>query len=265
MNMTGIKWNGWNAIQCNNGNCELIVGTSAGPRILSLRYKGGANLLYEDKTDFRVGEWRIYGGHRFTTAPENDESYYPDNAPCDVQIDVSAVQITAPRRPNGTRLSLRITQATDGEGFDLEHVLEYQGKGAWTGALWVITCVPRSARMLAACTTSSIHCWPDTDPRNWELVNDRMTVKPGDFRAKAGWYMDHAELTAIQPSGTLIIKATSTALPAEYVDNGSNVEVFVCADFTELETLSEKRRILPGASAQHRQQWRLFPPADGIK
>lgn len=264
MTITDERWNGWDAVRCSSGDCELIAGISAGPRILSLRYRGGDNLLYEDKTDLRVGDWRIYGGHRFTTAPENDASYYPDNVLCKVTITPSALKITAPQRPDGARLSLLITEAADGEGFDLEHVLEYQGARHWEGALWAITCVPRSARLQAACTTSAVHFWPGTDPANWQVANGRMSVSPGDFRAKAGWHMAFAELAAIQPQGTLLIKSTCAALPAACVDNGSNVEVFVCGDFAELETLNEKRVIAPGSSARHFQQWRLFPFATGI-
>lgn len=255
MNISAVRWNGWDAVRCSTDTCELIAGISAGPRILSLRYRGGDNLLYVDDKDFRVGDWRIYGGHRFTTAPENESSYFPDNAPCKVTISDAALKITAPQRPDSIRLSFIIT--ANEEGFDIEHVLEYHGAEAWEGALWAITCVPRASFMQAACATGAVHFWPDTDPANWEVANGRVSVSAGDFRAKAGWYMEHPELTAIQPAGALSIKSPAAPPADVYVDNGCNVEVFVCANFTELETLSGKLSVQPGASARHHQQWRL--------
>ncbi|GEP97550.1 hypothetical protein [Chitinophaga cymbidii] len=267
MNISAVRWNGWDAVRCSTDTCELIAGISAGPRILSLRYRGGDNLLYVDDKDFRVGDWRIYGGHRFTTAPENDASYFPDNAPCKVTISDAALKITAPQRPDGIRLSLIITAGE--EGFDIEHVLAYHGAEVWEGALWAITCVPRSALLEAgrlahssllaqdACIAEAVHFWPGTDPGNWEFTGGRVNIKAGDFRAKAGWYMEHPELSAIQPAGALSIKSPAAPPADVHVDNGCNVEVFVCADFTELETLSCKLSVQPGASARHYQQWRL--------
>ena len=74
------------AYRCTVGPLELVVVTSIGPRILSLRYDGGQNPLDEDTTDFGVGAWRLYGGHRLTVAPETPASYSPDNAPCAVEL-----------------------------------------------------------------------------------------------------------------------------------------------------------------------------------
>lgn len=255
MNISAVRWNGWDAVQCSNASCELIAGISAGPRILSLRYRNGDNLLYVDKKDFRVGSWRIYGGHRFTTAPENDNSYFPDNAPCKVSVTGAAVEIAAPQRPDGTRLSLIITEGAD--GFDIEHVLDYHGAETWEGALWAITCVPRAACVQPARATGPVHFWPGTDPAGWEVANGRVSVKAGAFRAKAGWFMEYPELIAVQPAGVLSINSAAARPGDAYVDNGCNVEVFVCADFTELETLSCRLSVLPGGSARHYQQWRL--------
>ena len=54
----------------------MIAVTSFGPRLLSLRFAGGENLLYEDDSGFMVGAWRLQGGHRFTVAPEAEEQHW---------------------------------------------------------------------------------------------------------------------------------------------------------------------------------------------
>ena len=60
-----VRWKNWDTVRCVARECEMVIGVSAGPRILSLRRGAGSNLLYQDTTDFRVGDWRLHGGHRF--------------------------------------------------------------------------------------------------------------------------------------------------------------------------------------------------------
>lgn len=257
MNFSFIKWNNWDAVKCSHDHHELIVGISAGPRILSVSHRGNKNLLFEDNTDFRVGEWRLYGGHRFTVAPENENSYFPDNEPCDVNIADSKLKISAKQKPDGIRLSVEISKASNGNGLEMLHILENNGKDDWWGALWAITCVPRSAQVSASCATESIRYWSGTDPGQWQQKDGRMTVKPGNFRGKAGWHSEHPVLTAVQQQGTLVIDSPGLSIPEACVDNGCNTEVFVCADFAELETLSESVFVAPGESACHLQRWQL--------
>ena len=45
-----MRWKNWDAVRCVAGDCEMVVGVSAGPRILSLRRGASANLLYHDTT-----------------------------------------------------------------------------------------------------------------------------------------------------------------------------------------------------------------------
>lgn len=257
MNISRIKWNNWDAVSCAFGHYELITGTSAGPRILSLNYKGSRNILYEDHTDFRVAEWRMYGGHRFTVAPENEDSYYPDNEPCEVDIIDSVLYVKARERPNGIKLSLSISKAATGDGFHIRHTLGNNGAKDWNGALWCITCVPRTAAVFGACDTfSRINFWPGTDPSNWLQSGVQLTVKPGKFRGKAGWFYKRSLLTSVQQH-TFTIANSDTAGKENCVDNGSNTEIFVCADYAELETLSEKMIVKPGGAVSHFQQWRV--------
>jgi hypothetical protein len=259
MNFSFIKWNNWDAVKCSVDQYELIAGISAGPRILSVNHGCDSNLLYEDDTDFGVGEWRIYGGHRFTVAPESADSYYPDNGTCDVKAIDSKLQISAKQKPDGIRLSIEIRKASGGDGFEVQHILENNGREEWSGALWAITCIPRSAQLFASCATEDIHFWPGTDAAQWQQVNNQMTVKQGGFRGKAGWHCEHPVLTAVQRQGTLVIESPGLSIPEACVDNGCNTEVFVCKDFMELETLSERIWVAPGKSACHLQRWRWLP------
>lgn len=257
MNVRFEKWKDWDAVKCTAGQHTMVIGISAGPRILSFGCDGGENMLYEDQTGFGVGAWRMYGGHRFTIAPEGEDSYEPDNAPCEVAMEDKAIHVTARQRSNGLILSLVISESSQG-GFCIDHVLLNNGSMDWEGALWAITCIPRFNVLSGSCKTKRINFWPGTDASRWKQSNGFITVDDGDFRGKAGWYSAAPGLMAIGRSGTFTITSPDQAAPELCVDNGSNVEVFVCAGWAELETLSEKYTIAPGGSATHRQHWQFI-------
>lgn len=261
MRISPVKWKNWDAVRCATDQWELVVGVSAGPRILSFLQPGKPNLLYEDTTGFGLGEWTLYGGHRFTTAPENEDSYPSENTACEWTASGSSLLVKAGIRSNDLQLSLEIKAASDGVGVDILHVLENHGDYAWEGALWAITCFPRTARLEARCDAPELHYWPGAETEIWKRTNGILTVLNSPARAKVGWHTDFPSLTAIQDAGVVGITHPYASTAANCVDNGSNTELFVCSDFMELETLSEKIIVEPGHSASHFQEWRMLTAA----
>lgn len=148
MRIEPIQYHGWpEAYRCVAGPLELIAVTSFGPRLLSLRFAGGENLLYEDDSGFRVGAWYLYGGHRFTVAPESEASYAPENKPCQVRVEHGALFIQQ-QLEDGLSRTLEISLGLNPAGFRLRHVLRNDRGEPWEGALWAITCVPPADRVL---------------------------------------------------------------------------------------------------------------------
>lgn len=260
MKIERVRWKDWDAVRCVAHECEMIVGTSAGPRILVLRRRDGANLLYDDPIDFRVGDWRLHGGHRFTVAPEGEETYAPDNAPCVVETREQELRVAAHPGKNGTRRVIVIRAATDGVGFDLQHVLENHGESPWFGALWSITCVPHAGSVAASLTQSRLRFWPGAEREHWQLAPGHMIMTPNGACAKAGWHSEAGWLASLQPDSTFVIHSPDAPPIHECVDEGCNFEVFTCADYAELETLSGLVTLAPGEHATHRQRWRLLAP-----
>jgi hypothetical protein len=255
-----VRWEGWDAVRCVAGDCELIVGVSAGPRILVLRRNAGPNLLYHDTTDFRVGDWRLHGGHRFTVAPEEERTYEPDNAPCTVDHGETELRIAAAPRKDGTRRILVISAAIVGTGFDVRHILQNDGAQSWHGALWAITCVPHAGTVVAPLDHSPVRFWPGTDRTPWQIASQHLTLPLSESRGKAGWHCAAGWLASLQREATLVIHSPDVSAPVDCADEGCNVELFTCADFIELETLSRLVTLAPGARAVHRQRWRLLAP-----
>lgn len=261
MKIEFLKWYDWDAVKYSVGYKELIIGISAGPRILSASIKDNENLLYLDKTDLKVGNWRMYGGHRFTLAPESPESYYPDNDYCEVEMINNKLVVTSPKRPSGLQLSIELSQKPKKNTIEINHTLYNHGNTVWNGALWAITCVPRFSKVFAYCETDKINFWPDTNPSNWEMGDKYVRVKDGSFRGKAGWHTQNPKLFSVQEKGVLAVRNSDESSPNECVDNGSNVEIFVCSNYIELETLSKKINLLPKKSSSHLQRWQLFEPS----
>lgn len=258
MQIERVTHHGWSdAYRCTAGAVELVVVTQIGPRILSLRRRGGTNLLYEDDTAFAVGDWRLYGGHRFTVAPEGPQSYEPDNWPCAVTQESNGLRVQGPISANGLGRSLVLRAAVDGEGFDIVHELQNCGSSAWTGALWAITCVPL-AGVIGLRGRSMPRFWPETNPGDWEIEGEYISVHAHATRGKVGWHSSESWLASLQPQATLVIQSPNTVRIEECVDDGCNVEIFVCKDYLELETLSGQVTVLPGAMVVHEERWRLL-------
>lgn len=252
-----IRWNDWNAVRCVAHDCELVVGVSAGPRILSLRLNSGPNLLYQDTTDFRVGEWRLHGGHRFTVGPESEESYYPDNAPCTVAMQGAELCVTAPVGMKGMQRVLGIRALADSAGFDIRHILRNHGTNTWRGLLWGITCVPNAGKLVVPVPENRLRFWPGADPAHWKVISGQLRLPSQGAPEKAGWHGDPAWVGTCQAGATLLISCPDPAPADQCIDHGCNVEVFTCEAYVELETLSGYTRLEPGDEATHLQRWQV--------
>ncbi|MDO8596137.1 MAG: hypothetical protein Q7R45_05895, partial [Sulfuricaulis sp.] len=122
-----------------------------------------------------------------------------------------------------------------------------------------ITCVPPS-RVVAPRAGSDIRFWPGTNQHEWNLTPDHIASASCGTRGKIGWHSEAAWLASLQPKATLVIHNPTPAPASQCVDGGCNVEIFLCADYVELETLGPEITLPPGGHASHLQRWRLLEP-----
>jgi hypothetical protein len=251
------------AYRCTSGPLELIVVTSMGPRILSLRLDAGENLLYEDATGFKLGAWVLCGGHRFTTAPESDASYTPDNQPCDVAFERDRLTIHQ-RLGDGLRRGLEIAAGVDRTGFVLRHLFRNCGTESWNGAAWAITCVPPSGRVVAPMSggpprfwTPPGGCYADASNPQWQSADGCFVVEPRGEKGKAGLRSEPGWLAWLGVDAAFLIRGPGWIPHATYPDDGCNVEVYTCANYLELETLSPLTTLLPGQELAHVETWQV--------
>ena len=300
MKIERVEYRGWpEAYRCTVGPVELVVVTAIGPRILSLRLDGGANVLFEDETDFGVGAWRLYGGHRFATAPESAATYSPDNTPCDARVSNGRLLITPP--PDASGLQRTWTIGPDGPtpGFEIVHALANRGRGTWHGAPWACTCVKPDGQVLIPRPAPNHRQRGGLDPLNpfaseigtpvgqvnlvtdpegarywtmtganyasptspqWGWAADHFVIRPPLAKGKVGLLSPEGCLALVRPDLTFLIRAADVEPRRNYPHGGCNVEVFTSARYVELETLGPLTTLEPGQRLVHRELWQLVPP-----
>jgi len=261
-----VVYGGWpGAYRLTAGAAELIVVTTIGPRILSLRMAGGENLLYEDHTGFKVGAWRLYGGHRLATAPESEASYTPDNQCCLASIQGGRLLIRQ-QLDDGLQRGLEIGPEPDGSGFRLRHVLRNAGSAPWHGAAWAITCVRPGARVVLPNSGCKARFWThpsehyaEASSAQWRDAGDHFVVEPNGQKGKMGLASERGWLALVRPDATFIIRGPALLPGAAYPDGGCNVEVYTCPGYLELETLGPLSTLLPGQELCHLECWQVLP------
>ena len=270
------------ALELSNGEAELVVTTSVGPRILSFRLVGredgwnenilGLHLQAEQKTV--LGTWKPYGGHRLWAAPEEmPRSYYPDNDPVEYEIiNEHSVRLRAPKeRVTNLQKELRITLQKNAEVV-IDHSIQNCGPKPLELAPWSLTILRSGGTViipqepfrshdeyLLAARPMVLWYFTDlTDPRFHigkdfvELKCDPEFPSPQKIGAmnKQGW-------AGYRFDKLLFIKEFDYQPSANYPDYGCNCEAFTAGDFVELESLGPMELLQPGETARHRETWKL--------
>ena len=213
---------GQECVSLENGILKLLVAQSIGPRILSLRFVDGENLLAE-LPDFvtdcpGTGTFHFYGGHRLWHAPEEPaRTYLPDDSPVDIsplQNGLRATQQTEPK--TGLQKSIEIQLRADSAQVIVTHRITNHGPRDVACAPWAITqfktggiaIFPQRRDNTGVLPNRSLTLWPYTDMTdpnvhwgsNFILVQANMTsaFKIG-FPNPRGWQ-------AYWLSGALFVK-----------------------------------------------------------
>jgi hypothetical protein len=250
----------------------------AGPRIVRFSTRDGRNVLAETPD----AEWetvhgrpfRLLGGHRLWSSPEcplNEQ--VPDDAPVGVRLLDDGVELTGGTLTHeglARRIELRL--AADGPRVRVLHALENHTGSAVRAAAWALTQVtPGGVAVLPFAAgevdggqlpNRNVVLWPYSsvgDPR-FELTDDAMRISatddPGLF--KVG-YVNRTGWVAYELDGVTFRKRFQPEPHAGHVDFGCNAEVYVRAEFLELETLTPLRHVATGASIEHVEEWELLP------
>jgi hypothetical protein len=286
--METIAYRGWaNNLRIDNGDCELIVTLDVGPRILSYRLAGGPN-VFKEYADQMGGsgepEWKIRGGHRQWTGPEDHtRTYALDNGPVRTrEVDKGVVRFTpAPETDYGLQKEIDVRLASSGSKVTVVHRYTNLGEGPTEMAPWSISVMapggveiiplpekrphprsPKDARSAADFAANQLMAvWPYLDfqdPR-WRFGTKFITLRQDPTRGPTKLGLAH-KLGSVGylNAGTLFVKWFEYRPGQIYPDDGVNLETFTNEDMLEIETLGPLISLDPGQSVEHTERWELF-------
>ena len=280
-----VRWDGW----------ELVAPLEVGPRILRLGPVDGPNLFFEDPA--QLGQtggktWKIYGGHRFWTAPENEASYAPDNDPVQMeeQGENGFVLRGSANSKCGWQKSVALHWQENGL-IRVQHQLTNLRSEPLAVTPWCLTVL--AAGGSAFVPQPSFRPHPSELPPNQEfpmsdyLPNRNLVLWPftslSDPRLTLGadlWRLEqqagnrafkigfrHTEGWIGYLLGDLFFAKWIQHDPlASYPDRGSNAELFTNKDILEVESLAPDRPVPAHGSVTHTEWWHVgkvdFTPSD---
>lgn len=280
-------YGGWKtAVRIRREDWELVAPLEIGPRILRLGPVDGPNLFFENPAQLgKTGgdDWRIYGGHRFWTAPENEDSYAPDNEPVSLEpIGSNGFRLTGkPYQKSGWQKDLALIWQDNGL-IQVEHRFTNLRSEPLPYVPWCLSVLaaggtafipqppyqPHPSELPAGQKFSmsdflpnrQLILWPFTD-----LTDPRLTLhgkcwtleqRPGSRAFKIGFR--HTEGWIGYLLGDLFFAKWIHHDPlASYPDRGSNAELFTNTDILEVESLAPDSPLAGGATATHLEWWHV--------
>lgn len=263
-------------VRLSNGDIEVVVASTFGPRILHYGFVGGSNLfgMFPDvAADTDMGRWRAVGGHRLWTAPEaKPHSYAPDDAPVEVRSEGALnVRVTGPVDAAGMEKSMTIGLQPKGSEVEVRHRIVNRGPRPVEIAPWALTILSGGTIVLplepyrshgdALLPAQPLVLWPFT-----ELTDPRIELQPRMIRVSAEPESEEPQKLGLAnkrawagylSESTLFVKRYLYLEGETYPDFGVNTEVFVKGRFMELESLGPLRLLETGKSTDHIERWRL--------
>lgn len=276
-----IEFEGWkDCLRLRNGDAEIVVTTTFGPRIIRYGLTDGPNVFQvipKTRGQAAGGDtWLPYGGHRLWIAPEvMPRSYHPDNGPvgsATVESDTLTVA-NPPETTTGVAKELRITLAAKGAAVRVVHTLTNHNVWPITLAPWALSIVANGGRAILPQEPFVSHddelvparplvLWKFTDMADsrWRWGTKYLSLRqddtPDDKPQKVGAYNAQGWAAHLTPT-QVFIKHIQPAPggPAALPDQGCNFEIYTDGPFQELESLAPLVTLEPGQSVSHIEDW----------
>jgi hypothetical protein len=272
-------------IELSNKTVSLLVTVDLGPRIIRYGFVDKKNVLLEGVhlcVPACGGEWRLYGGHRLWSSPEEfPRTYYPDNTPVEWEKVENGIRVYYAAEPwVQVEKEMVITLSHSGTKVQILHRLI--NKNAWPVELaaWGITCMAPGGMEIVPVFRENVHfsegskgsrilvLWAYTDmsdPRVYwgnryiTLRHDKDIHEPIKFGIfnKHGW-------GAYLNEGYLFIKRYMQIPGAVYPDHGVSYETYASDEYLELECLSPLEKLKPECSVSLEEEWELFEGVEQV-
>lgn len=262
----------------NNGIIEFTVTKDIGPRIIAFNKLNQPNILYQDinlkrKKDvsdvFGQGKyWYNYGGHRLWLSPEDQETYYPDNAPVDIQRQDEGVLITAPLWQKINVVPSIKVEFQGTNTLKITHIVQNKGQIREL-CLWGLTVMKSGGKMELALSEKNtnllpnrnIVLWPYTDFKDerLEIYNNKLVIKSNEKETKPLKIGAYSQSIKVKYTlGTnVFMKEFSGDNQGKYPDYHCNFESYTCDVIHEIESLSPMKTVESNGIISFTEYWTL--------
>lgn len=270
-----------------NDVVEIVTTLDFGPRIVRYGFIDGVNIFNDKKELFTksVGQpfkdyygedkfFCLYGGHRLWTSPEwYPEMYYPDNDPVAYEVfeedGKKSVMLTPPaQEKNFIQMKIKLTLDADDSNVEVVHYVTNLGTRIKEFAIWCLSLcskggleiIPMNTNQTGYLPNGKIAVWPYTDLRMDEIYFGKKytTIKQPDVnRLKLGFHLKDGTVYYVLEDSVFVKNYYPNYETGVYPDGGVSYETYSCANFTEIETLGELKRVAPNETVSHTERWSL--------
>ncbi len=255
------------------GPVAALITIDKGPRILSYSFSGEENILFTENQAKQETGFHAWGGHRITIAPEQEDSFYPDNEPVTYTVSENGVEFTAPRRKNsGLQLSMELLFNEQTADMMAVHTLKNHAKERIHLGLWSITMLlpggtlllPQNISPAEPSVPSRIFAfWPGSSPRDHRL---HLGEDDQYIRLKAQCENRPLSLGINNQAGWAAYVLGKNTLLQRYVhsegvwypNHGCSFRASVTGSCLQLETFSPLYWLEPGEAIRHAENFSLF-------
>jgi hypothetical protein len=271
-------------LKLSNGSVELIITLEVGPRIISFRPLNGRNVfkvVAEQSGKSNEPDWKIRGGHRLWTAPEDFDrivegrslTYVLDNSPVEHQIEgeLRARVSHTMAHPERIHREMIVTLEPSAPRVTVEHLVTNYGGAPLEFAPWALSVMAENGYAIIPRPPLGSHpddflpnqiivVWPFTDLSDKRLrFGQRITKLSQGAGQPLKFGLRHLQKWVGYILGDqLFLKTIPLIEGAVYPDLGSNFETFTNHEILELESLGPLKKVAPGETVSHVEKWAVF-------
>lgn len=263
----------------DSGKTEIAITLDVGPRIISLKKKGGENIMFEDVDDavnkdvsaiYGLGKkWHIYGGHRIWLSPEHDGTYYPDNDKVEYEKIENGAVFTPPvwKGVNvATKLSVKFLNA---ESLEIKMSVTNLADSVVPLSIWALTVMKCGAKVSIKLNTKDTGYLANRNLSLWSyssITDSRLQLKDGEIIVesdvsattpfKLGTFVEDAVIK-YERGDTTFKKSVKGNPQGVYPDFYNNIETYTSNLIHEIETLSEIKNVGFSETLEHTEIWEI--------
>jgi len=257
------------------GKYIIGIADNMGPRILKFAFKDCPEknlfgILPGFGMETEEGLWRIHGGHRLWTAPEETpRSYSLDDKPVRVDAKKEYIKISGNTEIQNSVQKEIVVRKSGRASIEVFHVIKNTGRWTIQLACWALTVMKKGGFAVLPIKRGKkgllpdrrIVLWPYTDISDSRIVMEKDFIfLRQDEKVSAPCKIGisaNPSWTAYWADGMLFVKKF---VPEQGIcpDYGCSVEAYTNSEMLELETLGTMKSLEPGQSVQHREIWSIL-------